>query len=147
MTDDSHNHIRELKYSWQTEIWDYVAKNLLTFLLKFSGLWSRGIRNALDLREKPVDIHFSNLPQSFDGLRILFLSDLHLGRSPELVTRITDVVQQLKFDLCLFGGDYRFHFSDSMDPCLEDLKTIVTYIDAPLGIYGVLGNHEFVKYG
>ncbi len=46
--------------------------------LRLSGLYQRGLRNALDIKLKRIELKFENLPSEFDGYRILQLSDPHV---------------------------------------------------------------------
>jgi uncharacterized protein len=83
----------------------------------------------------------SNLPAAFDGLRVAFLTDLHHGPYTDL-TFITSVVRgtlALNPDLILLGGDYCLRDGKYIRPVFEVLKSL----SAPLGVYGVLGNHDY----
>lgn len=46
--------------------------------LRVFGLFGRGKRNAQDVKLKEVTLEFPDLPEAFDGYRILHLTDLHL---------------------------------------------------------------------
>lgn len=82
-----------------------------------------------------------NLPASFDGLRIAFITDLHHGPYTGLpfITSVVRATQVLNPDLILLGGDYCLREGKYIRPCLEVLKSL----SAPLGVYGVLGNHDY----
>ncbi len=77
-------------------------------LLRLSGLKARGQRNALQFAVRETQVPFPGLPQSFDGLRILHLSDLHLDGYAGLGGRLAQVVAGLRFDVCVLTGDFRF---------------------------------------
>ncbi|MDR0307639.1 MAG: metallophosphoesterase [Chitinispirillales bacterium] len=85
------------------------------------------------------------IPGSFDGFRVIFITDIHhgpffsIGRLKNLVRR----VNQLKPDMVLLGGDYIHHSAKYIKPCFEELAKL----SAPLGVYGVLGNHDHRKDG
>ncbi|MFH0863042.1 MAG: metallophosphoesterase [Candidatus Altiarchaeota archaeon] len=92
-----------------------------------------------------VDFADDRLPESFDGKRIVFVSDIHcgplfsIGRTRELV----DSIDGLEPDMILLGGDYIssddiFNTGDRIGPCLGEFSRL----KAPLGAYAVLGNHE-----
>jgi uncharacterized protein len=107
-----------------------------------SGFFHNGFENSLDLQIEYIDVPFSNLPDSFHNTKILFLSDFHLGVVKELPEIIISKIKNLEFDLCLLGGDYRHCATHPSRPFLADLEKILLSIRPPLGIYGVLGNHD-----
>jgi uncharacterized protein len=74
-------------------------------------------------------------------LRLVFLSDLHLGvqKSSTRLKNIIEVIEKQGPDLIIFGGDLVNDNLEWMDN--EALK--LNGLKAPLGKYGVLGNHEF----
>ncbi|MBQ6208300.1 MAG: metallophosphoesterase [Prevotella sp.] len=90
---------------------------------------------------KQVQLSFSNLPASFDGLRIVHISDLHLdgwaGHGKELQQRI-DEINALHPDIICFTGDL---VSLSPDEVLRQLRT-----NQEGHIYAVLGNHDYMPY-
>ena len=81
------------------------------------------------------------MPRSFDGLTIAFLTDLHHGPFTTLdyiasVVRTTLVLQP---DLIVHGGDYSLKDKKYIRPCFDVLAALT----APMGVYGVLGNHDY----
>lgn len=114
-------------------------------VFKCLGLYDRGVDNALDLRITQVTVHLPNLPLTFEGYRILFLSDLHIDGLTDLPGRLIDRVKNIKADLCLFGGDYRMEMYGSFVNANERLKKIVPHIQSQDGIFGVLGNHDCLE--
>ncbi len=80
------------------------------------------------------------LPAELDGLRILHLSDLHLGSSLDLpgLQEILDRAAGLRPDLIALTGDV------ADDPgLLPAALELIAGFDAPLGAYATLGNHEY----
>jgi predicted MPP superfamily phosphohydrolase len=87
-----------------------------------------------------VTIADPDLPPAFDGVLIAFLTDIHHGPNFSLA-RVRRVVQQtnaLHPDLILLGGDYVFQDAQYIRPCFQELSAL----RAPLGLFGVLGNHD-----
>lgn len=56
----------------------------LTWLFKLTGLYTRGTKNALDIKIVEKTFFFRDLPDAFDGFRVLCLVDLHLDGLEEL---------------------------------------------------------------
>lgn len=113
--------------------------------LKFFGLYERGRKNSFNIRLDKKEFHFASLPHEFDGLKILFLTDLHLGLACGLKEKIIEAARNVDADLCLFGGDYRYGPRTPLRPVLEEMRDIVEVINTPLGLYGVRGNHDPVE--
>lgn len=99
-----------------------------------------GFAESESLRIERVSLPLPHLPPAFAGLRVAFLTDMHHGPYSELefIARIVRTTLALQPDLILLGGDY----------CLRERKYIAPVFDvlrmlsAPLGVFGVLGNHD-----
>jgi predicted MPP superfamily phosphohydrolase len=87
-----------------------------------------------------VEVPITDLPPSQDGLRIVQLSDLHIGdfMSRAAIRRAVDLANTLQADLAVVTGDL---ITDAHDP-LEDCIAELSRLQAPLGIWGCNGNHE-----
>ena len=77
-------------------------------LLKLSGLYRRGLQNALDIQKIRFTIFNPALPATFDGFTLLFMSDLHLDGNDALIEPLCATLDNIEVDICLLGGDYRF---------------------------------------
>ncbi|MBR6495991.1 MAG: metallophosphoesterase [Rikenellaceae bacterium] len=111
-------------------------------------LWSYGTlieRNVF--RVVPIEISSSNLPQSFNGYRIVHISDLHLasfeGRNRALIRAVNKINEQNP-DLILFTGDL---ITISPRELGGGLQEILSKLKAKDGVYAILGNHDFCTYG
>ncbi|MZH15510.1 MAG: metallophosphoesterase [Nitrospinae bacterium] len=132
--------VTHLKYrAWKFPNW------FLKLFLKSAGLFEQGRKNALDLRLENRVLNVQGLPEELEGLKILFLSDLHFGNELELTEIIVEKIHGIKVDLCLFGGDYQYYRSKSLEPTIEGMKKILSVVNASLGIFAVLGNHDTIE--
>jgi predicted MPP superfamily phosphohydrolase len=88
-----------------------------------------------------LEMPLPRLPKSFDGLRIAHLSDIHYGLflSRESLLRVLDLTQAQDPDLICITGDFVTQSPVFIDPMAEMLASL----RAPLGVYAVLGNHDF----
>ncbi len=103
------------------------------------------IRGRTDVKVFSEKIRIGNLPDSFAGLRIVQLSDLHLAgfyHQPDHIAEVVDRVNRLEPDLIVFTGDLVHNFAEEADP----FTGILSELEAPLGKFGVLGNHDYGKY-
>ena len=103
---------------------------------------------------KQVNLTFSNLPASFDGLRIVHISDLHLdgwvGHEKELQKRI-DEINVLQPDIICFTGDLVSLSPKELKPFIPILRQLHTNSSLLQGdkmgtVYAVLGNHDYFPY-
>ena len=122
------------------------------FIMKTSfrilGLYERGKQNALQVQKSSVTFYFPDLPRSFEGYRILYLSDLHLDGLDGLTEKVEALVRTLPVDLCVVGGDLRMETHGPYSEALSRFMRVLSSIQANDGILGILGNHdclEFVK--
>ena len=74
-------------------------------------------------------------------LRIVFVSDVHLGvqKSMQRLQSLKELIQDQEPDLIIFGGDI---LNDHLE-WMQDEARLLSELNAGLGKYGVLGNHEF----
>jgi len=88
-----------------------------------------------------LDLRFQDLPEGFDGFRILHLSDLHAGplASLELLKRWRFLAERERADILIITGD----FVDSLPEELDIFEEAFRDFSAPLGRFAVLGNHDF----
>lgn len=72
-------------------------------------------------------------------LKLAYLSDIHVGpyKGRRWLARLSKAVNALGPDVILLGGDYLFDDPEQA-PLLDGLKAL----KAPLGVYGILGNHD-----
>lgn len=116
--------------------------------LRAAGLYHRGRRNALDMRLAGMDLPLPRLPAALDGLRVLHVSDLHLGRSlPGFAENARCLLDGVETDLCLLTGDYRYgHFGPS-DRAADDVCRVLSGVRSAAGVHAVLGNHDTLIIG
>jgi predicted MPP superfamily phosphohydrolase len=90
------------------------------------------------------DVSLSGLPDTMNGTVIVAMADLHIGSllgERWLESRIAQV-RELQPDLVVLLGDiFEGHASPS-----SHLQSMLGQIPAPLGVWGVLGNHEFHRH-
>jgi predicted MPP superfamily phosphohydrolase len=102
------------------------------------------IKWANDFRVRRVNLSFNNLPKKFHGLKIVQISDLHLGSwaSTEPIKEVSEMIRELSPDLVLFTGDL-VNFSTKE---AYRFKNILSRIQARYGVYAVMGNHDYGDY-
>ncbi len=121
----------------------FFSHILIEGVLKLSGLYWRGRRNAAKLRIKHNSIVSHRVPRPFDGFKILHLSDLHVDMSDEAMRQILALLPDLDYDLCVLTGDYRGKTFGSFDPVLAGMAELREALNGQ--VYGVLGNHDSIR--
>jgi len=122
--------------------WDAIAEPVLNTFLKATGLYSRGVRNALRPNVRHLRLEFEDLPPNFDGFRILHLADLHIDALDGLAEVVADLIAPLDVDLCVMTGDYRFKAQGPCDRVYPGMRTILSSICTEESVLGILGNHD-----
>jgi predicted MPP superfamily phosphohydrolase len=115
----------------------FFATSFITF---FYGL----ARGAHKYKIHNVKISFKNLPDAFNGLKIVQVSDIHTGSyaDTEALSHAFDMAMELKPDIIFFTGDLvndRVTETEGFIPVYQKLK-------APMGVFSILGNHDYGDY-
>jgi len=121
---------------------DRLTATLLKFVLQITGLYQRGLANALHPIVRHLRLELPNLPPSLDGFRILHLSDLHIDGIDGLAEALADRLAALPVDVCVLTGDYRFEVHGSCDAIYPRMRTVLSSVNARYGVVGILGNHD-----
>ncbi|MCK0109469.1 metallophosphoesterase [Flavobacteriaceae bacterium S0825] len=92
-----------------------------------------------------LKIVFKDLPETFDGLRIVHISDLHLGSFNyrfHILKRAVSKINHLKPDLIFFTGDLVNNYAWE----LRGWTRVFRELSSTIGKYAVLGNHDYGDY-
>lgn len=103
-----------------------------------------GFSNKYRYQLKKIRLSYSSLPASFKGLKIVQLSDIHCGSftDKKAVMKGVAMVMNEKPDLILFTGDL---VNNNANEMLEYMD-VFNKLNAPLGVYSTLGNHDYGDY-
>jgi predicted MPP superfamily phosphohydrolase len=101
-------------------------------------IYDRSLR--ADLTVATAEIAVPALPEPFDGLGVLLLTDVHAGPfvSAAALAQAFDRIRAIEADLILLGGDLVTCRARELD----DLAPLLRSLAAPLGCFAVLGNHD-----
>jgi len=106
------------------------------------GAYAAGKRNALNIRLVALSLSFPDLPPSFDGYRILQLSDTHLDCLPELTSVAADLLDGIEVDLLTLTGDVQGHPHASIMASTTPLRSLLEGVRVNDRRLAVLGNHD-----
>jgi len=102
------------------------------------------VRGAYKYRVHKVKVSSPNIPEEFNGFKIVQLSDIHTGSFMDVapITKAFDIVMQQNADMILFTGDLVNNIHDE----LNGFEAQFSRLKAPHGVYSVLGNHDYGDY-
>ncbi len=116
----------------------YKSLNLTSGILAFGTLCAGVIEGSLAPKVERLRIPLKNLGGRISAVQ---MSDLHIGGLIEesVVSRIVQQINALKPDFIVLTGDIIDTEISRIPKALEALSKL----DAPLGVYFILGNHEY----
>jgi hypothetical protein len=98
-----------------------------------------------DYHVKRQNLYLPNLPKAFDGLTIGQISDIHSGSfyNKKAVLGGVEMLMREKAELIFFTGD----LVNSISAEMYGYQDIFSKVKAPLGVFSILGNHDYGDYG
>ncbi len=121
-------------------LWKRVTATVAAVLVALGGTaLAVGIWGTLFPRLRRVRLPIHDLPAALDGLRIMHLSDFHLGMpfSISAARRALRMTDALVPDMIVITGDFISYTNH-----LPLLRTMLDGIAAPRGVFAVFGNHD-----
>jgi uncharacterized protein len=98
-----------------------------------------------DLAVQHVELEFTDLPNEFNGYKIVQISDIHLGsfiNSKKVLKNVYYQTESINPNLIVFTGDLVNNFSYE----LNGWDTIFQKINNKNNSYSILGNHDYGNY-
>ncbi len=119
------------------------VKSVVRNVLKWTGMFPRGYRNFLDVRVVEQSWTLKKLPRSFDGFRLLQITDLHLDLDLALGPVLETLVASTPHDAVAVTGDFRNLTDSDFGIAMRATEKIIALL-AP-DRWGTLGNHDFIE--
>jgi len=123
-----------------------VSLDIIILIIGLLIFWGFLIEPArLVVRGEPIEIQ--NWPRELDGLKIAVLADIHADDwfiTNKKLRSIVEQTNQLQPDIILILGDYmssKGWVRRRVEP--EVFAAVLKDLHAPLGVYSVLGNHDW----
>lgn len=108
-----------------------------------AGLW--GIfKNPYNYKFFRERVPIADLPDEFEGLKIIQLSDIHSGSftQKEPIAEVVAKINEENPDLIFFTGDIVNSLATELEPYLDTFKQL----KAKHGVYSTFGNHDYGDY-
>ena len=123
----------------------FISYSALTLAaIPFGTMIYGMVKTAFDFKIQRKKIPIAKLPAAFEGLKIVQISDIHSGSfiSDAHFKNAVEMIMNEKPDLIFFTGDLVNDRSDEAEP----FKKVWKNLSAPLGVFSVLGNHDYGDY-
>ncbi|MGM0497416.1 MAG: metallophosphoesterase [Bacteroidota bacterium] len=130
-------------YYYSVAIISYIGLGLALFL--FFALLYGVLFGKYHFKVDHVPLTFERLPEEWNGLRIVQISDLHIGSWSKKKTHLEKVVRLInkeKPDLIFFTGDLVNNLAEE----IYDFIPVLKNLEASTGKYSILGNHDYGDY-
>lgn len=92
-----------------------------------------------------IELSSAKVPYSFDGYKIVQISDIHIGNwkyNPDAIKTVVNMVNELQADAVMITGDLIHNRADE----LNGFEEVLSCISAKDGVFSVLGNHDYGLY-
>lgn len=111
----------------------------------FVIMWWGALVNRFRTEVVRVTVEIPGLPSSFNGYRIVHISDLHVGtygNDTAFVDSLVKKINSLDPDLILFTGDIVNRHAEELAP----FTNVLGRLKAKDGEFAILGNHDYGDY-
>lgn len=118
---------------------------LIAGFLPFFAIVYAIFKSAYRFKIHRVEVHSKDLPSNFDGLKIVHISDLHVGSFSyryRILEKVVHLINDLDADLILFTGDLVNNYAWE----LKGWDQVLNKLSARKGKFAVLGNHDYGDY-
>ena len=115
---------------------------ILAILLIFLAIWGKFIEpNILTINDYKIES--KDIPDSFNGSKIVQFSDIHYKSSYEKrLKKVVKQINELKPDIVFFTGDLVEEGYELTDYDIKTLVESLSKINSKLGKYAIIGNHD-----
>ena len=112
--------------------------------IPFASLLYGMYRGKYNYKVLSYKLEYEDLPKAFEGFKIAQISDIHSGSFDNLekVSYGVNLLNEQQADIVLFTGDLVNNKAKEVLPWIETFKKI----NAPYGVYSILGNHDYGDY-
>ena len=111
----------------------------------FCTILSGTIWGKSDINIDKEELYLNDLPLQLDGIKIVQLSDIHLGscnKNPQLLIRTQNLIDKILPDFLMFTGDLVNNFGKE----ILEFEPYLKALSAKYGKYAIVGNHDYGDY-
>jgi len=126
--------------------WQFLSKlGWVIAAIPFLSILYGVARGRFNFRIMEEELSFSNLPKGADGLKVVQISDIHIGsffNNYNSLLPAIKYINEIEPDIILFTGDMVNNYADELEGWLEHIGSL----KAKMGKYSILGNHDYGDY-
>lgn len=91
-----------------------------------------------------VSLTLPRLPKTFNGYKILQISDIHAGEQfmPDHLEEVVEKILELKPDIVLITGDFVYSSPLMTDEILNETRILLSQLSESIPVFAVMGNHD-----
>jgi predicted MPP superfamily phosphohydrolase len=121
-----------------------IKTGLIIGSIPFFSMLYGMVFNPYNYKIRKIKLILDDLPGSFDGFRIVQISDIHTGSflSTEPLTRAVNLINEQTPDVVFFTGDLVNYYHKEALTYVDVLKKI----EAKHGVFSIFGNHDYGDY-
>jgi hypothetical protein len=124
---------------------DFIIKTgLVVASIPFISLTYGMAFNAYNYKIRSTKLILPDLPDSFDGFKIIQVSDIHTGSflSTDPLEHAVNIINEQKADVVFFTGDLvNYKHSEALN-----YVDVLKKIEAKHGVFSIFGNHDYGDY-
>lgn len=118
---------------------------LIIASIPFASILYGIVKGRFNFVVNKKSLFFDNLPQEFDGFKIVQFSDFHAGSligQQDSFSKAVRLMNAQEADLIVFTGDMVNSRADELDDWLD----VLSNLKAKHGKFSILGNHDYGDY-
>ena len=138
------NYLSEGNFTYPERPLNSIYLGILLSLIIIIAFIYGIIRGKYAYRVITHSLYFDDLPEAFDGFKLVQISDVHAGslKNPKAVQKGIDMINRQQADLFVFTGDLVNNKAEEIKPYINHFAQI----KALFGQFSVLGNHDYGDY-
>lgn len=124
---------------------DFIVKaGIMVAAIPFVSVAYGILKSKYDYKIRRIKVLIPNLPLEWEGFRITQISDIHAGSLDDqsAVMKGIEMANAEKSDIICITGDLVNNKAEEAEP----FKEIFSKLKAPMGVYSILGNHDYGDY-
>ncbi|CDF78374.1 metallophosphoesterase [Formosa agariphila KMM 3901] len=132
-------------FSVTESLWIIPVFGVVAGILPFLAIVYAVFKAVYYFKTYHITVHHDDLPNAFDGLRVVHISDLHLGSLNyryKVLDRAIQIINNLKPDVVCFTGDLVNNYAWE----LNGWENCFLKLSPDIKKYAVLGNHDYGDY-
>jgi len=134
-----------LRYFFKWKVYPFTVLGLLVSVGVIYVAVYGSVAGKSNFEVKKITYLSDKLPASFEGYKIVQISDIHIGNwegDRKSIARMVEIINALQPDAIFVTGDLVHNSASELD----GYEDILAQFKAKDGVYSILGNHDYGLY-